>query len=94
MTSAQLADDRSGYSTSRGRLRRAISGRLIRWRIMATDVSGSGDGTALTDFGNSDGWLGSRAARRRPSFFGVSGYGQKFVYVVDCSGSMSEEPQI
>ena len=31
-----------------------------------------------------------KSGKAATDFFGVSGYGQKFVYVVDCSGSMSE----
>jgi hypothetical protein len=55
---------------------------------MSTDVSGA-EGTALTDFGDSTGGSGKNG-KAATNFFGVSGYGQTFVYVVDCSGSMSE----
>jgi von Willebrand factor type A domain len=55
---------------------------------MATSGSGA-DGTALTDFGDSTGGTG-KGGKAATNFFGVNGYGQTFVYVVDCSGSMSE----
>jgi hypothetical protein len=44
------------------------------------------DGLALTGTGEADGVAGQGLAE----FFGIGGYGQSFVYVVDCSGSMSE----
>jgi Mg-chelatase subunit ChlD len=51
----------------------------------ATEVSGL-DGLALGGKGEGEGST-SRAATE---FFGIGGYGQSFVYVVDCSGSMTE----
>ena len=53
----------------------------------AASESGA-SGTALTDFGDSTG--GSGKGGKAAEFFGIGGYGQKFVYVVDCSGSMRE----
>jgi hypothetical protein len=44
------------------------------------------DGIALGGKGEADGSLSGASAE----FFGIGGYGQTFVYVVDCSGSMSE----
>jgi hypothetical protein len=44
------------------------------------------DGLALGGTGEADGSLSGASAE----FFGIGGYGQTFVYVVDCSGSMSE----
>jgi hypothetical protein len=56
---------------------------------VADRVSGL-DGQGLVDLGDSSG------AKKQPGqvateFFGISGYGKTFVYVVDCSGSMREE---
>ena len=44
------------------------------------------DGLALGGTGEADGSLSGASAE----FFGIGGYGQTFVYVVDCSGSMNE----
>jgi hypothetical protein len=44
------------------------------------------EGLALGDTGDGDGLAAGGSAE----FFGIGGYGQSFVYVVDCSGSMSE----
>jgi hypothetical protein len=44
------------------------------------------EGLALAGSGDDDSELGSGSAE----FFGIGGYGQSFVYVVDCSGSMGE----
>lgn len=54
---------------------------------MAANASGL-DGAALADFGDSTG--GGLAGKAAADFFGIGGYGQSFVYVVDCSGSMRE----
>jgi hypothetical protein len=54
---------------------------------LAANESGL-DGAALADFGDSTG--GGLAGKASTDFFGIGGYGQSFVYVVDCSGSMSE----
>jgi hypothetical protein len=43
------------------------------------------EGLALTGTGESEGLAAGGSAE----FFGIGGYGQSFVYVVDCSGSMS-----
>jgi hypothetical protein len=51
----------------------------------AAEASGL-DGFALGGTGEADGNLAGASAE----FFGIGGYGQTFVYVVDCSGSMSE----
>ncbi len=51
----------------------------------AAEASGL-DGIALGGRGEADGSLSGASAE----FFGIGGYGQTFVYVVDCSGSMSE----
>jgi VWA domain-containing protein len=51
----------------------------------AAEASGL-DGIALGGKGEADGSLSGASAE----FFGIGGYGQTFVYVVDCSGSMSE----
>jgi hypothetical protein len=51
----------------------------------AAEASGI-DGIALGGKGQADGSLSGASAE----FFGIGGYGQSFVYVVDCSGSMSE----
>jgi hypothetical protein len=51
----------------------------------AAEASGF-DGIALGGKGEADGSLSGASAE----FFGIGGYGQTFVYVVDCSGSMSE----
>jgi von Willebrand factor type A domain len=51
----------------------------------AAEASGL-DGVALGGKGEADGGLSGASAE----FFGIGGYGQTFVYVVDCSGSMSE----
>jgi hypothetical protein len=51
----------------------------------AAEASGL-DGIALGGKGDADGALSGASAE----FFGIGGYGQSFVYVVDCSGSMSE----
>ena len=51
----------------------------------AAEASGL-DGIALGGKGEADGSLTGASAE----FFGIGGYGQTFVYVVDCSGSMSE----
>jgi hypothetical protein len=53
------------------------------------DSEGGTLGTALTGFGDSGGGA-DKAGKASTDFFGISGYGQKFVYVVDCSGSMRE----
>jgi hypothetical protein len=55
---------------------------------LAASASGA-QGTALTDFGDAAGRAG-QAGKAATEFFGIGGYGQKFVYVVDCSGSMRE----
>jgi hypothetical protein len=52
----------------------------------ASEASGF-DGLALAGAGESDGQGGQASA----DFFGIGGYGQSFVYVVDCSGSMNED---
>jgi von Willebrand factor type A domain len=59
---------------------------------MASVESGT-DGPQLGELGGGGGgggggtgWSGKAATK----FFGVDGYGQKFVYVVDCSGSMRD----
>lgn len=44
------------------------------------------DGVALGGNSEADGSLSGASAE----FFGIGGYGQTFVYVVDCSGSMSD----
>jgi hypothetical protein len=44
------------------------------------------EGLALKGASDEDGLSGHAAAQ----FFGIGGYGQSFVYVVDCSGSMGE----
>lgn len=49
-------------------------------------VASGMDGVALGGTGEADGSLSGASAE----FFGIGGYGQTFVYVVDCSGSMSE----
>jgi hypothetical protein len=49
------------------------------------DASGF-DGLALGGAGEGEGALHPAATE----FFGIGGYGQSFVYVVDCSGSMQE----
>jgi von Willebrand factor type A domain len=49
-------------------------------------VASGMDGLALGGTGEADGSLSGGSAE----FFGIGGYGQTFVYVVDCSGSMSE----
>lgn len=51
-----------------------------------TTVASGLDGHSLGKFGTASGLLSGTS-----KFFGVSGYGQSFVYVVDCSGSMGEE---
>jgi von Willebrand factor type A domain len=51
----------------------------------AAEASGL-EGLALGGSGDADGSLNGAAAE----FFGINGYGQTFVYVVDCSGSMNE----
>jgi hypothetical protein len=51
----------------------------------ATDASGF-DGTAFGGTGHGDGDDGAAATE----FFGIGGYGQTFVYVVDASDSMNE----
>jgi hypothetical protein len=48
------------------------------------------EGTALAEFGDSAGGSG-QTGKAATEFFGIGGYGQTFVYVVDCSGSMREE---
>jgi hypothetical protein len=45
------------------------------------------DGTATADWNEIPAW-------RQASFFGVRARGQLFVYVVDCSGSMSDEDRL
>jgi hypothetical protein len=45
------------------------------------------DGLADDGAGDGEGVFGEESAQ----FFGIGGYGQTFVYVVDCSGSMSED---
>jgi hypothetical protein len=47
---------------------------------------GKGGGTGRGGSGQSEGSSGKAAT----DFFGIDGYGQSFVYVVDCSGSMNE----
>ena len=51
----------------------------------AAELSGF-EGLALGGKGEDDG----ATARASTEFFGIGGYGQSFVYVVDCSGSMNE----
>jgi hypothetical protein len=51
----------------------------------ATVESGR-EGSALGDFGTANGYFEKGVSE----FFGVSGYGNTFVYVVDCSGSMND----
>ena len=55
----------------------------------AAEASGL-DGIALGGKGEADGSLTGASAE----FFGIGGYGQTFVYVVDCSGSMSERGKV
>jgi hypothetical protein len=55
----------------------------------AAEASGL-DGIALGGKGEADGSLTGGLAE----FFGIGGYGQTFVYVVDCSGSMSERGKL
>jgi hypothetical protein len=45
------------------------------------------EGLALDGTGEGDGVSAGASAE----FFGIGGYGQSFVYVVDCSGSMAED---
>jgi hypothetical protein len=45
------------------------------------------EGLALTGSGDKEGDAASGSAE----FFGIGGYGQSFVYVVDCSGSMGHD---
>jgi hypothetical protein len=49
-------------------------------------VASGFEGLALAGSGDREGELGEGSAE----FFGIGGYGQSFVYVVDCSGSMGE----
>jgi hypothetical protein len=48
--------------------------------------SGKGNGTGLGGGKKGEGSYGKKATE----FFGIGGYGQSFVYVVDCSGSMNQ----
>lgn len=48
------------------------------------------DGAAFGSLGDASGHF----ARGASQFFGVSGYGQTFVYVVDCSGSMRDDGKL
>jgi hypothetical protein len=52
----------------------------------AADPSGM-DGLARNGTGDEDGIAGKASAE----FFGIGGYGQSFVYVVDCSDSMNDD---
>jgi hypothetical protein len=47
------------------------------------------EGLALAGFGDGTGSSG-QTGKAATDFFGIGGYGQSFVYVVDCSGSMRE----
>lgn len=53
-------------------------------------VDSGREGNALGDFGDADGYF----ERGVSEFFGVSGYGNSFVYVVDCSGSMKDRGKL
>jgi hypothetical protein len=55
-----------------------------------TDHSSGLDGSGLIDFGDSAG-AKKQSGRASTEFFGIGGYGQSFVYVVDCSGSMRDD---
>lgn len=50
------------------------------------DGNGQAGGPARGGDGKGEGF----SAKAATDFFGISGYGQTFVYVVDCSGSMNE----
>jgi hypothetical protein len=52
----------------------------------AVEASGL-DGMARDGTGDDDGRVGQASAE----FFGIGGYGQSFVYVVDCSDSMNDD---
>ncbi len=58
---------------------------------LATKGGRGGGGIGPARVGQGDGGNGKFQGKAATDFFGVSGYGQVFVYVVDCSGSMSEE---
>ena len=73
-----------GCSTCR-RWRRPTSRRLEALSEKAAEPSGL-EGLALGTTGDGGGVAGEAAAE----FFGIGGYGQSFVYVVDCSDSMNE----
>jgi Mg-chelatase subunit ChlD len=61
-----------------------FGGSAIAAEMLGKSASGSGKGRG--GGGNGDG-SSSKAATE---FFGIGGYGQTFVYVVDCSGSMND----
>jgi hypothetical protein len=55
-------------------------------RLFDASAASGLEGLALVGTGDEGGLGGGAAAQ----FFGIGGYGQSFVYVVDCSGSMDE----
>lgn len=61
--------------------------------MVTGDDRGAG-GNDLVGLGDVEGGAGSGgsglSSKKATEFFGIEGYGQKFVYVVDCSGSMNE----
>jgi Mg-chelatase subunit ChlD len=61
-----------------------FGGSAIAAEMLGKPASGSGKGRG--GGGNGDG----SSAKAATEFFGIGGYGQTFVYVVDCSGSMND----
>ncbi len=53
------------------------------------ELFGKGGGGGVKGHGAGGGGSGS-SSKAATEFFGIGGYGQTFVYVVDCSGSMNE----
>ncbi len=58
---------------------------------LASKSGRGGGGIGPARVGRGDGGDGKFPGKAATDFFGVSGYGQVFVYVVDCSGSMSDD---
>ncbi len=64
----------------------SIGGMASSGEFGTSDGISGGGGTALGGGRKGDGSSGKAATE----FFGIGGYGQSFVYVVDCSGSMNQ----
>jgi hypothetical protein len=67
----------------------ASSGGVLGGAAVDAELFGKGGGGGGKGHGRGGGGDGG-SSKAATEFFGIAGYGQTFVYVVDCSGSMNE----